>query len=84
MKTSLVDYEVSQEMRFAGPSVFDTSKPSVAIGEVYETDGDLSEWWFAWVRPPEGIYMSARAHSKKAVLAKLSERSRLALRTMRM
>ena len=81
MKTSLVDYDVSQEMRFAGPSVFIASRPSIAVGEVYDTEGGLDRWWFAWIRPDGATYMSARGHSRKAVLEKLEQRSGLKLRT---
>ena len=66
----------TQRFFCSGQSVFLADRPGVFVGEVY----DLDECWFAWVRPPEVEYMSARARSRAEVLAQLAERSGIALR----
>ena len=79
-----MDYDVYHDVwppvRCSGPSVFLANCPTVAIGEVYETEGGLDRWWFAWIRPADGTYMCARAHSRAEVLARLAERGGVALR----
>ena len=67
---------VDVRLHFCGRSVFVVGEPDASVGEVYESGPE----WFAWIHPPGGTYMSARAKTEQAVLAKVGKRGGIRLR----